>query len=72
MLFGKNKLELDELNIYLLVIKFSNEGTFCIILLITGYVYYSDKVGTLKIRLSESFTEIHKAYMVNRYSESVY
>lgn len=48
MLFGKNKLKLDELNIYLLVIKFSNEGTFCIILMITGYEYYSNKVGTLQ------------------------
>lgn len=43
MSFGKNKLEMDELNIYLLVIiKFSNEGTFYIIMLFTGYMYYSD------------------------------
>lgn len=43
MSFGKNKLEMDELNIYLLVIiKFSNEETFYIIMLFTGYMYYSD------------------------------
>lgn len=36
MLFGKNKLELDELNIYLLVIKLLNEGTFCIIFFVSA------------------------------------
>lgn len=36
MLFGKKKMELDEFNIYLLVIKFLNEGIFCIIFCFCG------------------------------------
>lgn len=51
MLFGKNKLELDELNIYLLVIKLLNEGTFCIIFLFLRYVYYSDNYACAKFVL---------------------
>lgn len=49
MLFGKNKLELDEFNIYLLVIKFLNEGIFCIIFLFLWYVYYFDNYVCVKL-----------------------
>lgn len=69
-------MELDELNIYLLVIKFSNEGTFCIIFCFCGtcitLIIMPVQSWYSKTRLSESFIEIHKTYMVNRYLESVY